>query len=284
MGGRGDRSLCRVERHVGGARESGRLASSAGARRSAMRDERSDEVRAIERDAEHEVALDLTLTNTSRWMAHGRDGYSRKGREIGNASAYYSLPRLVTRGTLAIDGRRYEVTGSSWMDHEFGSSVLEADQVGWDWFGLQFDDGRELMLYQMRRRDGSRDPFSSGTLIEPRRLDRAALARRLHAGAAGDMAVGSHGHDAIRRAGASRFPVSDSRSRCARPCTIRSCTRRVRPNVTYWEGAVESTGGVARARVRGADRLQRRGVERRAAVSAGSIQRRRLPRDGYRDH
>ncbi len=99
-------------------------------------------------------------------MAHGRDGYSRKGREIGNASAYYSLPRLVTRGTIAIDGHRYEVTGSSWMDHEFGSSVLEADQVGWDWFGLQFDDGRELMLYQMRRRDGSRDPFSSGTLIE----------------------------------------------------------------------------------------------------------------------
>lgn len=114
---------------------------------------------------EPEVALDLTLTNTSRWMAHGRDGYSRKGREIGNASAYYSLPRLVTGGTLSVDGRRYEVTGSSWMDHEFGSSVLEADQVGWDWFGLQFDDGRELMLYQMRRRDGSRDPFSSGTLI-----------------------------------------------------------------------------------------------------------------------
>jgi predicted secreted hydrolase len=116
-------------------------------------------------DADSEVALDLTLTNTSRWMAHGRDGYSRKGREIGNASAYYSLPRLVTRGTVSIDGRRYEVTGSSWMDHEFGSSVLEADQVGWDWFGLQFDDGRELMLYQMRRRDGSRDPFSSGTLM-----------------------------------------------------------------------------------------------------------------------
>jgi predicted secreted hydrolase len=112
-----------------------------------------------------EIVLDLTLTNTSRSMAHGRDGYSRKGRETGNASAYYSLPRLVTRGTITIDGQRYDVTGSSWMDHEFGSSVLEADQVGWDWSGLQFDDGRELMLYQMRRRDGSRDPFSSGTLM-----------------------------------------------------------------------------------------------------------------------
>ena len=116
--------------------------------------------------SKQQIALDLTLTNTTRAMAHGRDGYSRKGREEGNASAYYSLPRLVTRGTLEIDGKRHEVTGSSWMDHEFGSSVLEADQVGWDWFGLQFDDGRELMLYQMRRRDGSRDPFSSGTLMK----------------------------------------------------------------------------------------------------------------------
>jgi predicted secreted hydrolase len=53
------------------------------------------------------------------------------------------------------------------MDHEFGSSVLEANQVGWDWFGLQLADGRDLMLYQMRRRDGSRDPFSSGTLVSP---------------------------------------------------------------------------------------------------------------------
>jgi predicted secreted hydrolase len=111
------------------------------------------------------VALDLTMTNTSRAMAHGRDGYSRKGGEPGNASAYYSLPRLVTQGTVDIDGKRYDVTGSSWMDHEFGSSVLEPDQVGWDWFGLQFDDGRELMLYQMRRRDGSRDPYSNGTLM-----------------------------------------------------------------------------------------------------------------------
>jgi predicted secreted hydrolase len=118
-----------------------------------------------EGEAAQEVALDLTLTNTSRWMAHGRDGYSRKGVEVGNASSYYSLPRLVTRGTVKVDGRKYEVTGSSWMDHEFGSSLLEANQVGWDWFALQFEDGRDLMLYQMRRRDGSRDPFSSGTLI-----------------------------------------------------------------------------------------------------------------------
>jgi predicted secreted hydrolase len=117
------------------------------------------------RDSESGIAIDLHLTNTTRWVGHGRDGYSQKGRDPGNASEYYSLPRLTTQGTLTIDGRAHEVTGRSWMDHEFGSSMLEADQVGWDWFGLHLDDGRDVMLYQMRRRDGSRDPFSSGTII-----------------------------------------------------------------------------------------------------------------------
>jgi predicted secreted hydrolase len=116
---------------------------------------------------EQGVELDLQLTNTARWVAHGRNGYSQKGREAGNASHYYSLPRLATDGALTIGGRRYDVTGLSWMDHEFGSSVLEADQIGWDWFGLQLEDGRDLMLYQIRRRDGSRDPFSSGTILSP---------------------------------------------------------------------------------------------------------------------
>jgi predicted secreted hydrolase len=119
------------------------------------------------RDVDSGIAIDLRLTNTTRWVAHGEQGYSRKGRDPGNASEYYSLPRLSTAGTLSIDGHTYDVTGASWMDHEFGSSVLEADQIGWDWFGLQLEDGRDLMLYQMRRRDGTRDPFSSGTLVSP---------------------------------------------------------------------------------------------------------------------
>jgi predicted secreted hydrolase len=118
-------------------------------------------------DQESGASIDLRLTNTAHSVRHGDDGYSRKGADPSNASEYYSLPRLVTQGTLAIDGHRYEVTGTSWMDHEFGSSVLEANQIGWDWFGLQLEDGRDLMLYQMRRRDGSRDPFSSGTLLLP---------------------------------------------------------------------------------------------------------------------
>jgi predicted secreted hydrolase len=73
---------------------------------------------------------------------------------------------MPTRGTLIIDGERVEVTGDSWMDREFGSSFLETGQQGWDWLSLQLNDGRELMLYQLRLADGTRDPRSSGTLVD----------------------------------------------------------------------------------------------------------------------
>ena len=57
------------------------------------------------------------------------------------------------------------IRGSSWMDHEFGTSALDAGTRGWDWFALQLDDGRELMLYRLRRDDGRPTPFSSGTIV-----------------------------------------------------------------------------------------------------------------------
>jgi predicted secreted hydrolase len=114
----------------------------------------------------HPFRLDLALEETQPPALHGEDGYSRKGSDPGNASHYYSLPRMPTRGSLTIDGRTVAVTGLSWMDHEFGTSFLEPGQVGWDWFALQLADGRSLMLYRFRRSDGSEDPRSSGTLID----------------------------------------------------------------------------------------------------------------------
>ena len=97
---------------------------------------------------------------------NGVGGISQKGARPGNASHYYSLTRMPTRGTLVIDGERFEVAGESWMDHEFGTSFLEPEQQGWDWLSIQLDDRRELMLYQLRRADGTRDPRSSGTLVD----------------------------------------------------------------------------------------------------------------------
>ncbi|MGE0643835.1 MAG: lipocalin-like domain-containing protein [Nitrospira sp.] len=115
------------------------------------------------RDETHALALRLIPAKPP--VTHGAAGISQKGKDVGQASHYYSFTRLETTGNLTIDGQSFEVTGTSWMDHEFGSSELGADQVGWDWFSIQLEDHTELMLYRMRLKDGSSDLASSGTAI-----------------------------------------------------------------------------------------------------------------------
>jgi predicted secreted hydrolase len=109
------------------------------------------------------IALDLTPQKPP--VIHGFGGVSQKAAGRGRASHYYSLTRLATQGRLTLNGETLPVTGLSWMDHEFGSNQLGADQAGWDWFSLQLDDGRELMLYLMRLKSGGVDPVSSGTWV-----------------------------------------------------------------------------------------------------------------------
>ena len=111
------------------------------------------------------VTLRLALTSLKPPVLHGQNGLSQKGEGEGRASYYYSLTRMQAEGELTIDGKKEKVRGLSWMDHEFGSNQLGDDQVGWDWFSIQLDNQTELMLYLMRRKDGSVDPYSSGTLV-----------------------------------------------------------------------------------------------------------------------
>jgi predicted secreted hydrolase len=112
------------------------------------------------------VALELDLRPLKPPVLHGAEGLSRKGTEPGNASAYVSFTRLETQGQLTLEGRTLDVCGESWFDHEWGSSQLGASVVGWDWFGLRLSDGRELMIYRMRRADGSWLELPAGTLVE----------------------------------------------------------------------------------------------------------------------
>ena len=112
-------------------------------------------------------SIDLTLRPSKPLVLHGDRGLSRKGVVEGNASYYYSFTRLATEGTVTLDGEQFVVTGNSWMDHEFSTSFLEKDQLGWDWFAIQLENDFELMLYQMRRADGTVDAYSSGTIIDP---------------------------------------------------------------------------------------------------------------------
>jgi predicted secreted hydrolase len=118
------------------------------------------------RAAEGGVKINLSLSSVKPIVLQGERGLSRKSATPGNASYYYSATRLDTKGAIEIDGRRYQVTGLSWMDREWSTSALDKGQIGWDWFALQFTDGRELMFYRLRRRDGSVDRFSGGTLVD----------------------------------------------------------------------------------------------------------------------
>lgn len=126
-----------------------------------------------------ELSLDLTLVDRKGPVLQGDRGYSQKSPGAGNASYYFSQTRLLTTGQVEADGKRFEVSGVSWMDHEFSTSALSKGQVGWDWFALQLNNGTEVMVYRIRRADATADPFSSGLFVAAdgasRPLDVAAV-------------------------------------------------------------------------------------------------------------
>jgi predicted secreted hydrolase len=111
-------------------------------------------------------SLDLRLQTEKPPVVNGMNGVSQKAEGRGKASHYISLTRLKTTGTIEIRGKKIEVTGLAWMDHEFFTHQLETEQTGWDWFSMQMDDNTELMLYRIRREDGGVDPHSAGTYVD----------------------------------------------------------------------------------------------------------------------
>jgi predicted secreted hydrolase len=113
-----------------------------------------------------EFSLDLLCKAAKPLVAHGVGGYSRKGDSPESASCYYSYTRLEVQGSITLHGIPVSVVGTAWMDHEFSSAPLEEDIVGWDWFGLQFDDQTELMLYLLRQKGSGNSPSSSGTFVK----------------------------------------------------------------------------------------------------------------------
>lgn len=133
------------------------------------------EVRALDADATQTqitadtdaYGINLILDQVKPVALQGDSGLSQKSDAPGNASYYYSLSRLATQGQIRIGDRTFSVTGYTWKDHEFGTSALGADALGWDWFGLQLDDDRELMVGQIRLVDGERDPYFGGLLVNP---------------------------------------------------------------------------------------------------------------------
>lgn len=189
------------------------------------------------RAAEGEVALDLTLSGGKPVVLQGEQGLSRKGPEPGNASYYYSFTRLPVRGSVSVGGADFRVEGLAWMDREWSTSALGKDLVGWDWFALQLDDGREIMYYQLRRKDGGVDPYSGGALV--------AVDASAHRLAVGDVQLEAADTWASPRDG-TRYPA---RWRLRLPgegldlvITPYLADQELNLAVRYWEGAVGIVG------------------------------------------
>jgi predicted secreted hydrolase len=110
-----------------------------------------------------DIRFQLRLTPRKPPVINGENGVSRKAEGSGQASYYVSFPRLSVEGTLNGAG----VTGTAWMDHEWFTNQLAPNQAGWDWFSVQLENDTEVMLFQLRHLDGSIDPYSAGTYIDP---------------------------------------------------------------------------------------------------------------------
>jgi predicted secreted hydrolase len=197
-----------------------------------------------------DFAFDLNLTPLGPPVLQGDAGMSRKSEAWGNASLYYSLPRMATRGGLCVARDSFAVSGVTWMDHEFGTTRLDSTQVGWDWFGLRLDGGETLMLYALRRTDGSIDPVSSGTWtmrdgrtmsLGRDQFETRALGRwkSPHSGA-----VYPHGWRV-------RIASLDLDLIVAPTVDDQELSTQVSGGVVYWEGSVRITGTHGRRAVTG---------------------------------
>jgi predicted secreted hydrolase len=213
------------------------------------------------RAVSEDFSLDLELTPQKPAVVHGENGVSRKSGEPGRASHYISFTRLGAAGTISLSGEPFAAQGLAWMDHEFSTDSMAADQSGWDWMSIQLDNGEELMLYRMRRKDGSADPASSGTFI-----DRDGRAVHLKWS---DILMEPREPWTSPRTGG-RYPlkwrVAVPRLRLTLECQARFANQEVvsgrKLSPTYWEGAVEYKGRRAENDVGGVGYLEMTGYDK----------------------
>lgn len=187
--------------------------------------------------SDREFAFELRVETGKPLVLQGDRGLSQKSAERGNASIYYSCTRVPIAGRIEVEGIRHDVEGLGWIDREWSTSALGAEQVGWDWFSLQLDDDTEVMWYSLRRQDGSVDPWSRGCFV---RADGSAV--RLDPAA---VRATPNGQWRAPDGGAT-YPAG-WRLTCAQPefdleVTPLLADQELHALVRYWEGAVAVRG------------------------------------------
>jgi predicted secreted hydrolase len=196
-------------------------------------------------------AIELELSAMKPRVLQGEQGWDRKGPEAGNASYYYSNTRLAAEGSVRMRDAEFEVTGTAWMDREWGTSALGAELAGWDWLSLQLSDGRDLMLYRLRRKDGGTGAFSKGALIQP---DGTSIALSVREFALKPRRWWSSPTTGVR------YPVAWSIAVPAIQLSLKIEPRlddqELELSVRYWEGAVHARGRAGTEAVTGEGYLE----------------------------
>ncbi len=174
-------------------------------------------------------------------VIHGENGVSQKAEGTGKASHYVSFSRLEVSGSVEIEGASHAVRGIAWMDHEWFTHQLDASQVGWDWFSIQLDDGRDLMLFELRTKSGGIDPYSSGTYIDAHGAARHLTAREFSL---------EPGRVWVSPKTKARYPVSwrisipslELNLACEAALDSQELVSADPNGPSYWEGAVRYSG------------------------------------------
>lgn len=184
-------------------------------------------------------------------VLQGDRGLSQKSAESGNASYYYSYTRLPTQGAIKLSEQTFAVHGASWLDREWSTSALGPDQTGWDWFALQLDDGRDLMFYRLRRKDGGADSFSNGALITANGQMQSLREDEVDLQPLGEWRSPQTGD---RYPAGWRLRVAPEKLDLT--VTPKVADQEMRLTVRYWEGAVAVTGRAGQQRITGQGYLE----------------------------
>ncbi len=213
-------------------------------------------------------SIRLTLRSDKPPVIHGQHGVSQKGAGAGHASHYISLTRLITAGTIDVKGKSYEVQGASWMDHEFSTDSLAPDEVGWDWLSIQLNDNTELMLYRLRHKDGTADPYSSGTYIDAEGRATFLGAHDFTMQALGEIWRSPNSGARYPMAWRVTIPSLALNLEIRTPMQAQELAGKTRLSPSYWEGAIDISGKRASWPISGAGYLEMTGYDRPLEFSA----------------
>ena len=216
-------------------------------------DEHHEEIRGVGND--FEIALDLVPSKPP--VIHGLDGVSQKAEGAGDASHYFSLTRLQTKGSIQVNGKSFQVEGTSWMDHEFFTGSMAADETGWDWLSIQLQDGTELMLYRLRHRDGSIDPYSSGSYVDAKGNTKHLGVQDFAMTPGKDIWTSAETKASYPLAWHISVPNLKVELDITTPLRNQELTASFGPS--YWEGTIDATGTRSGAPLHGAGYLEMTG-------------------------